>query len=708
MALRAPERIEAPAVTPALGGLLNVASIVESGDRVMNGVVYQSFLCGRAGIAPGLCDPASGVIVDDEKVFTGGEVVEGVPFPVYAGVVCDLLGGDYEAQARARLLGGEERAVGRAFYEVVFSGGYPTGDQFAGTITTEDELLKAIGELEQYAGENYAGLPVLHMNRAMAAQALKWDLIDNDSIDGTLHTKQGTPVANSPGYPDGIVFITGAVHLWRTAVQTYNVNDVMDNEALSLAERVYTVATDCILAWAGVEPPEYAAPVLTSLAPTTIVAGTTPTSVVATGTGFVSSTRFYVGATRVAAVIDSATKATLSIPAQASPGTLQVTAVNGTESSDAVDLTVNPAAPTLTTVAPNPGPQGKSYEYTLTGTNFTPASVVTANGTSPTVTYVSPTQLKVTITANSDTDFSVTTAGGTTATKTNPVRRPPSFTSAAPNPANVLANTATNVQIIGSGLGQDIIVKETNQDGSQVLGDVALVSMTGSNVVVTIPARAAGTTVYVRPFSTVLPVDVATDYAVAPKAVPVVAAVTFTSVAPNAIVAPVAADTSVVGTGTNITATTIVVGPSTTTQLYATTARTATTITFTVPAGTPSAIASQVRLYDTATGKASAAVALALIGTPTVTSLTPASIVAGATSLTVTGTGFAPMSSSYNAQVLVDDAPFGPQFKSPNGTTLDVNPATLAAGTYVVKVANVRGAVQAVSTTSATLTVTAP
>jgi hypothetical protein len=708
MALRAPERIEAPAVTPALGGLLNVASIVEAGDRVMNGVVYQSFLCGRAGIAPGLCDPASGVIVDDEKVFTGGEVVTGEPFPVYAGVVCDLLGGDYEAQARARLLGGEERAVGRAFYEIVFSGGYPTGDQFAGTITPEDELLAAIGELEQYAGENYAGLPVLHMNRAMAARALKWDLIDNDSIDGTLHTKQGTPVANSPGYPDGIIFITGAVHLWRTSVQAYNVNDVMDNEALSLAERVYTAATDCILAWAGVEPPEYTAPVLTSLAPTSIVVGTAPTSVVATGTGFVSSTRFYVGATRVAAVIDSATKATLSIPGQASPGTVQVTAVNGTESSDAVDLTVNPAAPTLTSVAPNPGPQGKSYTYTLTGTNFTPASVVTANGQTPAVTYVSPTQLKVTITANSDQDFSVTTAGGTTATKTNPVRRPPSFTSAAPNPANVPANTATNVQIVGSGLGQDIILKETNQDGSQVLGDLTMVSMTGSNVIVTIPARAAGTTVYLRPFSTVLPADVATDYAIAPKAVPVVAAVApvATSIAPSLKATGVAASTVITGTGIN--GNTIVAELNGTTALFPITARTATTATFSVPA---SQAAGQIfmKLYDPPNALASGPVGFNTRPVPTVTSLSPTSVVQGTTGLvTVTGTNFltAATATGVSNRVLVDGTVVGTSQISPDGTTLTFNPSTLAAGTHEVKVQLISGTSTLVSTTSQTLTVT--
>lgn len=523
MALRAPERIEAPAVTPALGGLLGVASIVESGDRVMNGVIFQSFLCGKAGIAPGLCDPASGVTTDDEKVFTGGEIVEGVPFPVYAGVICDLLGGDYEAQARARLAGGEERAVGRAFFEVVFSGGYPGGDQFAGAIATEDELLAAIGELEQYAGENYAGLPVLHMNRAMAARALKWDLISNDSIDGTLHTKQGTPVANSPGYPDGIIFITGGVHLWRTSVAAYNVNDVMDNQALSLAERVYTVATDCILAWAGVEPPEYQAPVLTALDPTAVAVGTA-TVVEVTGTGFFSTTKFYVGATQVAAVVDpDGTSAIITVPAQSAPGSLTITAVNSQAVSNDLTLTVNPAAPTLTSISPDPAPLNQSWEYTLTGTGFTATgTTVSVNGQSPAVTYVSPTQVKVSTNLTAPVgQFTATTAGGTTAMVQVTTEGVPGFTAAGTTPATVPPETATSVVIITSNSGPDIVARETDAAGTTIIGDLPITATSGSSVTVTIPARPADSTVYVRPYRLTLPTGIQTDPALVPKAIPV-------------------------------------------------------------------------------------------------------------------------------------------------------------------------------------------
>lgn len=523
MALRAPERIEAPAVIPARGGLLNVATIVESGDRVMNGVIYFSYLCGKAGIAPGLCDVAPGVTFDVEKQFTGGHVVEGQPFPVYAGVICDLLGGGYEEQARGRLAGGEERAVGRAFYETLFSGGFPGGDQYAGPVTTEDELLAVVGELEQYAGENYAGLPILHMNRAMATRALKWGLISNDSVDGTLHTKQGIPVANSPGYPDGIVFITGAVHLWRTSVVAYDVNDIMNNQALSLAERVYTVATDCILAWAGVEPPEYQAPVLTALDPATVTVATA-TVVQVTGTGFFPSTKFYVGSTQVAAVVDpDGTSAMISVPAQASPGEVTITAVNSQAASNALPLAVNPAAPTLTSVTPNPAPRNLSWEYTLTGTGFTATgTTVSVNGQSPAVTYVSPTQVKVSTNLTAPVgQFTATTAAGTTAMVEVTTEGMPGFTAAGTTPATVPPEMATSVVIITSNPGLDIVARETDAAGTTIIGDLPITATSGSSVTVTIPARPADSTVYVRPYRLTLPTGAQTDPALVPKAIPV-------------------------------------------------------------------------------------------------------------------------------------------------------------------------------------------
>ncbi len=238
--LRAPVRIDQPVAPLPVGGLLSVADVTDVTDpHFINGVTYESWLCGVGGIAPGLCDVAPGVEIDPEKKFTGSEVVEGYPFATYAGVICDLLGRPYGAQAQGRLAGSEEFLVGRAFEQILFAVGDPE------PVCDEDaDICDIIGALEQWAGENFSGRPVLHMNRFNTAQAAAAQQIVLDPLSGLLSTVQGTPVANSPGY-DSRIFITGPVHLWRTAVDSYAVDAQMTNQALGLAERVYTVAWDC-------------------------------------------------------------------------------------------------------------------------------------------------------------------------------------------------------------------------------------------------------------------------------------------------------------------------------------------------------------------------------------------------------------------------------------------------------------------------------
>jgi hypothetical protein len=90
------------------------------------------------------------------------------------------------------------------------------------------------------------------MNRY--ATALCAELQPNDQFK--LRTMQGTAVANGAGYgPDGPgaavaaagqawVFVSGAVHLWRSAVSTTEAVDVADNRKYTLAEAMYVAAID--------------------------------------------------------------------------------------------------------------------------------------------------------------------------------------------------------------------------------------------------------------------------------------------------------------------------------------------------------------------------------------------------------------------------------------------------------------------------------
>jgi hypothetical protein len=262
MALSTGVRIAAPPVVPARGGLLNAATVHPEWDAHMGfGVEYQSFLCGTGSTTPAPCGVVVPGIVYDAlpKDTSGSTIAYGYPFAIYSGIQCDLIGGPYGAQAQAKLAGSEDYLVSKGFYEIALLGsGYGTPVQTANALpdtAIPGDLAEIIGELEEYAALNYAGTPVLHMNRRVAAVAFASSYLEFDQLSGTVLTKQGTPVANAAGYPDGLIFITGQVNLWRGSVSTYDVPAVMSNQAISLAERLYVASTECLLAYAGVIGP---------------------------------------------------------------------------------------------------------------------------------------------------------------------------------------------------------------------------------------------------------------------------------------------------------------------------------------------------------------------------------------------------------------------------------------------------------------------
>lgn len=262
MALSTGVRIAAPPVVPARGGLLSAATVHPEWDSHMGfGIEYQSFLCGTGSTTPAPCGVAvPGIEYDALPKSTGGsDVASGYPFAIYAGIQCDLIGGPYGQQSAARLAGAEDYLVSKGFYEIAFLGdGYGTPVQTANAPPDSanlSALADIIGELEEYAALNYAGTPVLHLNRRTAALAIAGRVLFPDALSGVLATGQGTPVANAAGYPDEIVFITGQVNLWRGPVSTYDVPAQMTNQAISLSERLYVASTECLLAYAGTISP---------------------------------------------------------------------------------------------------------------------------------------------------------------------------------------------------------------------------------------------------------------------------------------------------------------------------------------------------------------------------------------------------------------------------------------------------------------------
>jgi len=251
MPVTIPVRIDAPARAPRKGGLLTVANVQDAPDsHAAFGVEFQSFaMCGEFGnglwAAP--CASSSSdldLMFDDEKQFSGPQVITGDPFAVYAGVECDLLG-SYGAEARARLESGEEYTVSRA-YAATLAPEFADSGNSLGTFAPGNTV-GAIAALEQAAATTYGGLPIIHMAPYLASLAVSQRAAFIDPLTGLLTTGLGTPIAAGAGYPADRMWATGEVHIWRTPVRTYDVPDVRTNTAQTLAERIYVVATDCFI-----------------------------------------------------------------------------------------------------------------------------------------------------------------------------------------------------------------------------------------------------------------------------------------------------------------------------------------------------------------------------------------------------------------------------------------------------------------------------
>ena len=242
--------IEAPSLAPAKGGLLSVVPITETdgaGGILYNGLTYETYLCG--GNRP---VPAEGV----EKSFDKQTVIESEPFSIYRGVEDDILVSDNsQAEALRAFKAGESYALEWKLQELVL---LPQAYDLTPTPGTPVTNLRyAVGMLEQYAQDNYSGLPLIHGNRVATTMILP-ELEAGEN--GVLHTIHGTPVANGGGYygvgPGAVaagdgeawLYISGQVNIWRGPIDEYTAYDLKGNRAYALAEATYVATVECFVA----------------------------------------------------------------------------------------------------------------------------------------------------------------------------------------------------------------------------------------------------------------------------------------------------------------------------------------------------------------------------------------------------------------------------------------------------------------------------
>ena len=203
------------------------------------------------------------------------------------------------------------------------------------------------------------------------------------------------------------------------------------------------------------------APTITSLSPSSAVAGSGGFTLTVNGTNFVSGATVNFNGTARTTTFVSSTQVTAAILASdvATAGTAPVTVTNPTPgggTSNSLTFTItgtsNPT-PTLASLSPNSVVAGSgAFTLTVNGTNFIRNSVVNFNGAARTTTYVSSTQLTAAILATD-----VATTGTAPVTVTNPTpgggtSNSLTFTiTAAPNPVPTLTSLSPSLATAGSG-----------------------------------------------------------------------------------------------------------------------------------------------------------------------------------------------------------------------------------------------------------------
>ncbi len=201
------------------------------------------------------------------------------------------------------------------------------------------------------------------------------------------------------------------------------------------------------------------APVLTSLSPVSVPAGSAAFTLTLNGSNFFATSTVQFGATTLTSTFISNSQLQASIPASAiaSPGTVQVTVVNpapngGTSNALAFEV----IGPVIQSVTPTSGPVGTPV--TITGLNFDPTASnnnLSFNGTSAIITSATTTEIKTTVPLGASTGpISLTTPTGTASGGTFTVVLSADFSiTASPLSIDVAPGGQIAIQVLLSGAG---------------------------------------------------------------------------------------------------------------------------------------------------------------------------------------------------------------------------------------------------------------
>jgi hypothetical protein len=222
------EIVEAPPITPARYGLASVA-IPQSTDGThwQLGVAYEPDAVVPVGVLAGAC---TGPVTIDLAGAPG--LVEGLPFAVYAGFNCPLIGEpDDEITQRAVTAldaGGWQRGAEQALWGSVAIDGLSS--QFNKTspdvVANNVDVVTAVAALEDTLGDAYLGQGVIHGKRGVSAFAAAHQLVEHEAgvavtpagsawVFGAGYDGSGPDGSDAPAAGHGWLFATGKVTVRR-------------------------------------------------------------------------------------------------------------------------------------------------------------------------------------------------------------------------------------------------------------------------------------------------------------------------------------------------------------------------------------------------------------------------------------------------------------------------------------------------------------
>jgi hypothetical protein len=226
------------------------------------------------------------------------------------------------------------------------------------------------------------------------------------------------------------------------------------------------------------------APAISSLSPDTVTAGSGGFTLLVNGNAFLAASVVTWNGANLSTTQISATQLAATVPASATanPGIDSVSVVNptpggGTSSAATVDIVAANPVPMASSIAPASATAGgTAFTLTVQGANFIASSVVRWNGTAVATTYISANELRAIVSA-----ADIATAGSATVTVVNPLpgggtsagavftineaNPTPSISSSAPTSAPAGA-AALSLTVVGTGF---IASSTVNWNGSALV-----------------------------------------------------------------------------------------------------------------------------------------------------------------------------------------------------------------------------------------------